>query len=72
MTRLDQPLSRPQTQKEDRADWLERLIALSRSLNSTLSLPPLLDRIVTAAQELTQTEFCSILLVDQSGKDEDH
>lgn len=64
MVRLDQPLSRPQTQKEERADWLERLIALSRSLNSTLSLPPLLDRIVTAAQELTQTEFCSILLID--------
>jgi len=64
MTRLDQPLSHPQTQKEERADWLERLITISRSLNSTLSLPPLLDRIVAAAQELTQTEFCSILLVD--------
>ncbi len=40
MVKLDQPLSRPQTQKEERADWLERLIAFSRSLNSTLSLPP--------------------------------
>jgi signal transduction histidine kinase len=64
MVRLDQPLSRPQAQKKERADWLERLITISRSLSSTLNLPPLLDRIVTAAQELTQTEFCSILLTD--------
>ena len=64
MIKLDQSLSRPQTKNEGRVDWLERLIAISRSLNSTLSLAPLLDRIVKAAQELTRTEFCSILLVD--------
>jgi len=44
---------------------LERLIEISRSLNSTLSLPPLLDRILVAAQGLTETEACSILLVDR-------
>ncbi len=46
---------------------LERLIEMSRSLNSTLSLRPLLHRIVVAAQELTETEACSILLVDRKG-----
>lgn len=64
MVELDASLSRPQT-REERVDWLERLIEISRSLNSTLSLAPLLDRIVKAAQEFTQTEVCSILLVDQ-------
>jgi signal transduction histidine kinase len=64
MGELDQSLSRPHT-KEDRLDWLERLIEISRSLNSTLSLAPLLDRIIKAAREFTQTEECSIMLVDQ-------
>jgi signal transduction histidine kinase len=54
-----------QTQVEKRAARLERLIEISRSLNLTLSLRPLLQRIVVAAQELTETEACSILLVDR-------
>ena len=45
--------------------WLERVIEMSRSLNSTLSLRPLLDRIIKAGQELTETEACSIMLVDR-------
>jgi signal transduction histidine kinase len=60
-----------QSRKQDgkRVAWLERLIEVSRSLNSTLSLRPLLDRIIRAAQELTETEACSIMLVDRkSGK----
>jgi signal transduction histidine kinase len=44
---------------------LEWLIEISRSLNSTLSLRPLLTRIVTAAQELTDSEAVSILLLDR-------
>jgi signal transduction histidine kinase len=44
---------------------LERLIEISRALNLTLSLRPLLNRIVFAAQELTQTQACSILLLDR-------
>jgi len=44
---------------------LERLIELGRTLNSTLSLRPLLTRIVLAAQELAQAEACSILLLDR-------
>ena len=56
-----------QGQKGDgkRVAWLERLIEVSRSLNSTLSLRPLLDRIIAAAQELTETEACSIMLLDR-------
>jgi signal transduction histidine kinase len=54
-----------QTQVEKRVARLERLIEISRSLNSTLNLRPLLQRIVVAAHELTETEACSILLVDR-------
>ncbi len=56
---------RQRTQLGKRVARLERLIEISRSLNSTLSLPPLLDHIIVAAQELTETEYCSILLVDR-------
>jgi len=52
-------------QDSERVVWLERLIEISRSLNSTLSLRPLLHRILVAAQELTRTEACSILLLDR-------
>ncbi len=52
-------------QDGERVARLERLIEISRSLNSTLSLRPLLHRIVLAAQELTDTEACSVLLVDR-------
>lgn len=48
-----------------RIERLERLIEISSALNSTLNLRPLLHRIVLAAQELTDTEACSILLVDR-------
>ena len=42
----------------------ERLMEISRQLNSTLDLDALLKRILTAAIELTGTEQASILLVD--------
>jgi signal transduction histidine kinase len=46
----------------------ERVIELSRRLNTVLELPPLLQRIIEAARELTDSEASSILLVDlQSG-----
>ncbi len=52
-------------QYEKRIARLERLIEISSALNSTLNLRPLLHSIVLAAQELTNTEACSILLVDR-------
>jgi signal transduction histidine kinase len=51
---------------EKRVKQLERVIEISRSLNSVLSLRPLLHMIVTAAQELTESEAGSILLVDRT------
>jgi signal transduction histidine kinase len=44
---------------------LEWLIEISRSLNSTLDLRPLLGRVVLAAKQLTNTAACSILLIDR-------
>jgi signal transduction histidine kinase len=43
----------------------ERLMEISRQLNSTLDLGALLNRIIRAACELTDTETASIMLVDQ-------
>ena len=42
----------------------ERLMEISRQLNSTLDLGTLLNRIVRGAAELTDTEEASILLID--------
>lgn len=44
----------------------ERLMAISRQLNSTLDLGTLLTRILDAATELTDTEEASLLLIDPS------
>lgn len=41
-----------------------RVIELSQVLNSTLDLPSLLEQVVTAAREVTETEGSSILLTD--------
>ncbi len=47
----------------------ERLMEISRQLTSTLDLNALLDRIIVAATELTDTEAASILLLDpQTGE----
>jgi signal transduction histidine kinase len=44
----------------------ERLMEISQQLNSTLDLGTLLNRIIKAATELTDTEGASILLIDQA------
>ncbi len=49
---------------ERRIAYLERIVKISQILNSTLSLEPLLQIIIQAATELTNTESCSILLID--------
>ena len=43
----------------------ERLMEISQQLNSILDLGTLLNRIIKAASELTDTEGASILLIDQ-------
>jgi signal transduction histidine kinase len=50
---------------EQRVARLEQIIEITRSLNLTLNMRPLLHRIVGAAKELTDAEECSILLVDR-------
>ncbi len=52
--------------QEARIRRLERIIELTRSLNSTLSLHPLLQKIIRAARELTHTEASSIMLIDRT------
>ncbi len=49
---------------QTRLGRFRRVLELSHILNSTLDLPSLLDLIVRAARELTETEASSILLTD--------
>ena len=44
----------------------ERLLEISRAMNSTLNIDTLLEQIVTAASELTTTSATSILLLDKA------
>jgi len=50
---------------EERVIRLQRIIEVSRLLNSTLSLRPLLSEIVRAVCDLTGAETGSVLLVDR-------
>lgn len=50
---------------EQRIGYLERIVKVSQMLNSTLSLEPLLQIMVQSATELTNTEACSIMLLDK-------
>lgn len=47
----------------------QRLIEISRQLNSTLDLGSLLKKIISAAKELTNTEAASIMLIDPTTGD---
>lgn len=51
---------------ERRIGYLERIVKVSQILNSTLSLEPLLQIIIQSATELTNTEACSIMLLDKN------
>lgn len=51
---------------EHRISYLERIVKVSQMLNSTLSLEPLLQIIIQSATELTNTEACSIMLLDKN------
>ncbi len=44
----------------------KRIIEISQQLSSTYDLPPLLRKIVSAAQELIETEAAAILLYDEA------
>ncbi len=51
------------------ADRLQRILDISQTLTSTYDLDELLNLILSAANELTQTEAASILLLDENGAD---
>lgn len=51
---------------ERRIGYLERIVKVSQILNSIQSLEPLLQIIIQSATELTNTEACSILLLDKN------
>ncbi len=51
---------------EYRVGYLERIVKVSQILNSTLTLEPLLKIIIQSATELTDTEACSIMLMDRN------
>ncbi len=55
-------------QLRHRVAYMERIAEISRDLNSTLSLEPLLQRIVAGAKELTEAEACSIILLDKNSQ----
>jgi signal transduction histidine kinase len=66
------PVSSTDLTPERQAELLERyerIIELSRHLNAVLELPLLLQRIIEAARELTNSEASSILLVDRKTGD---
>jgi len=46
---------------------LERLLHISRHLNSTLEMRPLLQQIVESARDLTDADGASILLMEVDG-----
>jgi signal transduction histidine kinase len=60
-------LERPSTPLK--AQRLERLLEVSRTLSSTLDLPSLLQRLVEVAGELTLSEGTSILLYDPAARE---
>jgi signal transduction histidine kinase len=51
-----------------RVNILERLLSISRRLNSTLEMRPLLQQIVESARELTDADGASILLMEDEDK----
>jgi signal transduction histidine kinase len=55
----------PTLTPEQRITYLERLVRISQTLNSTLDLESLLDLIIESATELAGCEACSIMLLDR-------
>ena len=53
---------------EKRLEGYRRLVDIARDLASTLDLDALLNRIVTAASDLTEAEAASILLYDDAAR----
>lgn len=61
---MENQLKRLEQAQREQIVRLKRIIEISRVLNSRLELQPLLQDIIKAAAELTNTEASSVLLVD--------
>lgn len=66
---LENQLQRLEQLQREQITRLERIIEISRVLNSRLEIQPLLQDIISIATELTDTEVSSVLLVDSKSGD---
>lgn len=66
---LENQITRLEQLQNEQITRLERIIEISRVLNSRLELKPLLQDIISAAAELTDTTESSVLLVDSKSGD---
>ena len=69
LTELENQVARLEQLQREQIVRLERIIEISRVLNSRLELRPLLQDIIGAATQLTNTEAASVLLVDSKSGD---
>lgn len=69
LTELENQILSLQQAQQEQITRLERIIEISRVLNSRLELQPLLQDIIGAAMELTDTAASSVLLVDSKSGD---
>ncbi|MFZ5915501.1 MAG: sensor histidine kinase [Chloroflexota bacterium] len=69
LTELENQILRLEQIQNEQIGRLQRIIEISRVLNSRLELQPLLQDIIGAATELTATEAASVLLVDSKSGD---
>jgi len=69
LTELENQVARLEQLQREQIVRLERIIEISRVLNSRLELQPLLQDIIGAATQLTNTEAASVLLVDSKSGD---
>jgi len=69
LTELENQVARLEQIQMEQIVRLERIIEISRVLNSRLELQPLLQDIIGAATQLTNTEAASVLLVDSKSGD---
>ncbi len=69
LTELENQIQRLEQLQREQIARLERIIEISRILNSRLELQPLLQDIISVATELTDTEASSVLLVEGKSGD---
>ena len=69
LSELENQITRLEQLQNEQIVRLERLIEISRVLNSRLEIQPLLQDIISIATELTDTDASSVLLVDSKSGD---